>query len=310
MKLRIAENFRAVFYAPFYAIRALGFAEREGLAIEWLPSHAPGSTIEQVKRGGIDAQWGGPMRVLKDHDATPADGARLVCFGEVVGRDPFYLVGRERAGRFFRLTDLSAMRLGIVSEVPTPWYCLRADLEDAGVASATLHTVKDLTMPQQLEALAAGRLDAVQLFEPYASHALAEGNAILYAASSRGPTSYTAFITSRDSASKRREEFAALERATQAVLDWVAEKGPAELARVTAAFFPDVPQDLLRAAFERYHRAGLWSRTTAVSEAGFERVAPNLHTGGFIAHPAPYSGCVCGFRAPAWKTRCVSGSCS
>ena len=59
MKLRIAENFRAVFYAPFYAIRELGLAQREGLEVEWLPSEAPGGTIEQVKRGEIDAQWAG-----------------------------------------------------------------------------------------------------------------------------------------------------------------------------------------------------------------------------------------------------------
>jgi NitT/TauT family transport system substrate-binding protein len=291
LKLRIAENFRAVFYAPFYAVRELGLAQREGLAVEWLPSDAPGGTIEQVKRGGIDAQWGGPMRVLKDHDSTPADGARLVCFGEVVGRDPFYLIGRKRRPTF-GLKDLAAMRLGVVSEVPTPWYCLRADLEDAGVDTTTLRITGSLTMPQQLEALASGKLDAVQLFEPYASRALADGNAVLYAASSRGPTCYTAFLTSRDSASKRREELAALTRATQALLDWVAEKGPAELARVTASFFPDVPQDLLRSALERYHRAGLWSRTTAVSEAGFERLAYSLHAGGFIAHRATYAQCV------------------
>src|SRR5438045_3539055 len=128
MKLRIAENFRAVFYAPFYAIRALGLAEREGLAIEWLPSETPGGTIAEVKRGAIDAQWGGPMRVLKDHESP---GATLVCFGEVVCRDPFYVIGRQR---ITGVKDLGAMRLGIVSEVPTPWYCLRADLEDAGVA--------------------------------------------------------------------------------------------------------------------------------------------------------------------------------
>jgi len=298
MKLRIAENFCAVFYAPFYAVRELGLAEREGLAVEWLPSDAPGGTIEQVKRGGIDAQWGGPMRVLKDHDSTPADGARLVCFGEVVGRDPFYLIGRKRQSTF-GLKDLAAMRLGVVSEVPTPWYCLRADLEDAGVDTTTLRITRSLTMPQQLEALASGKLDAVQLFEPYASRALADGNAVLYAASSRGPTCYTAFLTSRDSASKRREEFAALTRATQAVLDWVAEKGPAELARVTASFFPDVPQDLLRSALERYHRAGLWSRTTAVSDTGFERLAYSLHAGGFIAHRATHSECVHDFGRPA-----------
>src|SRR5262249_11228083 len=299
MKLRIAENFRAVFYAPFYAIRALGLAAQEGLEVEWLSSDAPGSTIAQVKRGAIDAQWGGPMRVLKDHDSMPDDGARLVCFGEVVGHDPFYLVGKRDQPAFgagFNLQHLAALRLGVVSEVPTPWYCLRADLEDAGVNTDMMRSrgrlVDTLPMPQQLAALAAGQLDVAHLFEPYASRALADGNAILYAAASRGPTAYTAFITSHDSAMKRREEFAALTRATQAMLDWLAKEGPAELARVTATFFPDVPQDLLSAAFERYHRAGLWSRTTTVSEAGFERLAYSLLTGGFIARSTAYAECV------------------
>ena len=31
MKIRLAENFRAVFYAPFYATQALGFYAREGI---------------------------------------------------------------------------------------------------------------------------------------------------------------------------------------------------------------------------------------------------------------------------------------
>ena len=301
MKLRISENFRAVFYAPFYAIRALGLAEREGLAVEWLPSDAPGGTIGEVKRGGIDAQWGGPMRVLKDHDSTPAGGARLVCFGEVVGRDPFYLVGRKNQPAF-GLKNVAGMRLGVVSEVPTPWYCLRADLEDAGVDTAAMRSrgllVDSLTMPQQLEALASGNLDAVQLFEPYASRALADGNAILYAASSRGPTCYTTFICSRHGAAERSTPFAALTRATQAMLDWLASEGPAELARLTAPFFPDVPGELLRAALARYHAAGVWSHTTAVSEAGFERLAHSLHAGGFIAHRATYAECVHDFGRP------------
>jgi len=287
MKLRIAENFRAVFYAPFYAIRALGLPEREGLQVEWLPSDTPGGTIAQVKRGAIDAQWGGPMRVLKDHDSP---NPSLLSFGEVVWRDPFYLIGRRNDG--FQLQDLASMRLGVVSEVPTPWYCLRADLADAGVDVATLRLTNNRTMPQQMEALAAGQLDVVQLFEPYASRALADGNAILYAQSSRGPTAYTAFITSRECVAKHRDALAALERATQAMLDWLAKEGPAELARVTASFFPDVPQELLRAGFERYQRAGLWTRSTKLSEAGFERLAYSLKIGGFIKRRAPYAECV------------------
>src|SRR5207237_2215749 len=145
--------------------------------------------------------------------------------------------GRSRQPTF-GLKDIAALRLGVVSEVPTPWYCLRADLEDAGVDTAAMRKagrlVDNLTMPQQLQALAAGKLDAVQLFEPHASRALADGNAILYAASLRGATCYTAFITSRDSASKRRDEIAALTHATQAVPDWTGTVGPPELARVPA----------------------------------------------------------------------------
>ena len=290
MKLRIAENFRAVFYAPFYAIRALGFAEREGLEIEWLPSETPGGTIAEVKRGAIDAQWGGPMRVLKDHDSRSAS---LLCFAEVVWRDPFYVIGRRNEN--FRLTDLARMRLGVVNEVPTPWYCLRADLADAGIDVTTLRLTNNRSMPQQIEALAAGQLDAIQLFEPYASQALAAGNAVLYAQSSRGPTAYTAFITSRECAEQKRDALAALTRATQAMLDWLAKEGPAELARATAPFFPDVPQELLRAGFERYHRAGLWTRDAKVSEKGFDRLAYSLQGGGFIKRRAPYAECAAAF---------------
>lgn len=296
MKISIAENFRAVFYAPFYALQALGMAEREGLEIAWVPGTNPGGALGEVKKGRIDTAFGGPMRVLKDRDSTPADSASLVSFGEVVGRDPFYLVGRRPAA-VFELKDLAAMRVGIVSEVPTPWHCLRADLVEAGIDIVAMYRasrfVNGLTMPQQLEALKAGELDAAQLFEPYVSQALAEGTGeILYDASTRGPTVYTTFICSRDNVSRRREEFAALTRAAQAVLDWVAEKGPGELARVIGPFFPDTPAPLLRAAIERHHRAGLWSRETKISRPGFDRLAYSLREGGFIGTAAAYADCV------------------
>jgi NitT/TauT family transport system substrate-binding protein len=290
MRLRIAENFRAVFYAPFYAIRELGFPEREGLEIEWLTGERPGGAVEDVKSGRIDAMWGGPMRVLMDHDTG---GATLRCFGEVAGRDPFYVIGKKRPS--FALKDLATMRLGVVSEVPTPWWCLRADLEDAGINTASLSLTTNLSMEEQLGSLAAGRLDAVQVFEPYASRALAAGNAVLYAQSSRGPTCYTTFLCTRDGATKKRAEFAALTRATQSTLDWVDKNGGAELARVTASFFPDVPSELLSTALERYHAAGFWSRNTKVQKAGFERLAYSMKLCGALKRVGTYAECATSF---------------
>src|SRR6185437_15483212 len=93
-KISLAENFRAIFYAPLYALRALDFITREGLAVEWLQARAPGAVFDEIKRGTVDLAWGGPMRVIKDRDGGPAAGNSLSCFGEIVSRDPFYLLAR------------------------------------------------------------------------------------------------------------------------------------------------------------------------------------------------------------------------
>src|SRR5262249_31979856 len=98
MKIRLAENFRAVFYAPFYATQALGFHAREGLDVEFVESSAPGEAVAHLLDGTVDVIWGGPMRVMKARDQDPE--SPLVCFGEVVARDPFFLVGRPGIENF------------------------------------------------------------------------------------------------------------------------------------------------------------------------------------------------------------------
>ena len=292
MRITLAENFRAVFYAPYYALKSLGLAEREGVELEWLPPGSPGGAIDDVKRGAIDLTWGGPMRVMRDHDTTPADGASLLCFGELVARDPFCLVGTPDPARF-RLTDLAHLRLGLVSEVPTPWQCLQADLRAAGCDVSALPVTRGLTMEEQLQALKVGALDVAQLFEPFVSRSIAEqAGSLLYTAAQRGPTVYTTFICSRTGMAAKGTAFAALDRALQTLLDWMAAEGPGELARITATYFPDIPANLFRASVERYCAEGVWARSTEVSRAGFDRLAASLLAGGFIASPMDYDACV------------------
>ena len=104
MHVKLSENFRAVFYAPFYATHALGFYTSEGVEVELLNSPAPAAAAAGLLDGSIDISWGGPMRVMKAHDDRPA--SPLVCFCEVAARDPFFLVGK-RDPAAFRLTDLA-----------------------------------------------------------------------------------------------------------------------------------------------------------------------------------------------------------
>lgn len=290
MRIKLAENFRAVFYAPFYATHALGFYAREGIDVELLNSSAPAAAASALLDGTIDLTWGGPMRVMKARDENP--DSPLVCFGEVVSCDPFFLVGKgDRAN--FRLTDLPGLRLATVSEVPTPWLCLQHDLREQGVDPDRLKRVADRTMASNLAALRDGELDVAQLFEPYASMAVQAGAGdILYAASTRGPTVYTTFLATRPSIERHRAAFAAMTRAIQHMQDWLAEHGAAELAVVVAPFYPDVAPDILLSSLQRYHDAGLWPRSPQVSRKGFSRLTESLVSGGFISRMPAYEDCV------------------
>jgi NitT/TauT family transport system substrate-binding protein len=290
MKIRLAENFRAVFYAPFYATRALGFFAREGLDVEFVTSATPGDAVPGVLDGTLDLTWGGPMRVMRAHDQQP--GSPLECFCEVVSRDPFYLVGRPDIVDF-RLADLYRLRVATVSEVPTPWMCLQHDFRLAGLDPAGLPRVADRTMAENLAALGDGRLDVVQVFEPYVSIALREGfGKILYAASARGPCVYTSFIASRQRIAREPQAFVAMTRAVAHMQGWLAGHDAEELAAATAPLFPEVAPDVLRAALRRYRDAGIWAATPAMSREGFARLAESLVSGGFLSRPADFAACV------------------
>jgi NitT/TauT family transport system substrate-binding protein len=290
MKIRLAENFRAVFYTPFYATHALGFYAREGVEVDLRNSSVPGDAVSALHEGSIDVTWAGPMRVMKarDQDAN----SQLVCFCEVVARDPFFLVGRGHSARF-NLADLQRLRFAAVSEVPTPWLCLQHDLREQGIDPDSLVRAPDRPMAENLEALRGGQLDVAQVFEPYASMALRErAGDILYAASARGPTVYTTFITTRDNIERHRTAFAAMTRAIAHMQNWLAEHGADELAEITAPFFPHIDHDIFRDSLRRYRAAGVWSRAPAVSRAGFARLSESLVSGRFITHMAAYEDCV------------------
>ena len=289
MPIRLAENFRAVFYAPFYAAQALGFYRREGIDVEMISSSVPGNAVNSLLAGAIDITWGGPMRVMKAHDRDP--NSPLVCFCEVVGRDPFYLVGK-RDPAVFKLADLQGLRFAAVSEVPTPWMCLQHDLRERGIDPDRLHRAADRPMTENLAALQAGELDVAQLFEPYVSMALKEGAGVLYAAAARGPTVYTTFITTHQAIERHRMAFAGIARALAVTLQWITGHRTEELAEVTGPFFPGVSRSILASALERYRQDGVWAGGSDVSPQGFARLAESLLSGAFISRLPRYDDCV------------------
>jgi NitT/TauT family transport system substrate-binding protein len=290
MRLRLYENYRFVLYAPFYAAHAIGAYAAEGLTVELLPSPGVGLAEQGLRDGAVDVIWAGPMRVMKHHDMNP--GSELVCFAEIVCRDPFSIVG-GRPNPDFRLTDLGAMRVATVSEVPTPWLCLQEDLRQVGIDPGRLARVGDRSMAENLASVKEGRLDAVQLFEPFVEEALAANIGHLwYAASTRGRTTYTAFVTTRNRLAADEEPLLRMVRAIFRTQQWIHLQSTQDIAAAIGPFFPSLDRAVLTGALSRYRAQGVWGRDPILPEEGFDRLRRALVSGGFIRRSIDYAACV------------------
>lgn len=288
MKIKLMENFRAIFYAPYYAIHTLGLYKSEGIDVELITSDAPGDAVAHLINGTIDLTWAGPMRVMMAHDRDP--GSPLVSFGEVISRDPFFLIGNCKPFEFAKLAQL---RFATVSEVPTPWMCLQHDLREVGINPEVVKRVSGRTMADNYALLRNGELDVMQAFEPFVSMAeMDRAGKLLYAASSRGPTVYTAFIATRDGIARHREVFVAMTRALAKVEHWLYANSAEELAKAVAPFFRHVPNDILVPSLQRYRDVSLWARNPAMSKQGFNRLGLSFVSGGLLKRSPVYEDCV------------------
>ena len=286
----LIENFRAVFYAPFYAAEALGAYVAEGLEVRIAMSSQLGSALVSLNAGAGDVSWGGPLRIMKALDNDRAGG--YVGFCEVVGRDPFFLLGRA-PNPAFRLQDLGGKRLGIVTEVPTPWLCLQYDLRNAGIDPASMQLSAPGTMAQNAAALAAGETDVIQVFQPYAEELIASGAGhVWYAAASRGPTSYTSLNTTRAFLERNPETAAGMTRAMHRTLRWIASHDGNALAAVIGRYFETLPPARLAACIDRYKALGLWNTEPTFHREGVEWLREAMLAAGFIRTRLAFEECV------------------
>ena len=290
MPITLQENLRGILYAPFYAALTLGAYRHEGVAVEFVSAPEPARAVEGLFAGTVDVAWGGPMRVMQTYDRRP--DCDLVCFGEAVTRDPFFLIGREPRPDF-TFADLYGKRVATVSEVPTPWLCLQEDLRRTGLDPDALPRVADRTMAENVAALRRGEFDVVQIFQPFAEDLIAAGDGrIWYAAATRGPTSYTSFYTRRTTLTARREELKKVVRGLYRTQKWLHASPPEATAAAVQSFFPAVPGPLLQAAIARYLELGIWGRNPILPRAGYERLRAGLISARFVRQAAPFEQAV------------------
>jgi len=290
MPIILQESLRGLLYAPYYAALALGAYRQEGVVVEFVSAPSPADAPAALFAGKVDVAWGGPMRVMQMYESR--SDCDLVCFGEVVTRDPFLLIGREEH-LDFALADLFGKRVATVSEVPTPWLCLQEDMRRVGLDPDALPRVVHRSMAENVAALRRGELDVVQVFEPFAEELIASGEGHLwYAAAARGPTAYTAFYARRGLLTERRDEATKMVQGLYRTQKWLHANPPEAVADAVQSFFPAVSPPLLRAAIARYRALGIWGRDPILSRSGYDRLKAGLVSGRFVREGAPFEDAV------------------
>ena len=290
MSITLLENFRAVFYTPFYAAFSLGAYEEAGADVRIETSPDPARNAELLMSGEAQVSWGGPMRVLVAYDKDPDCGLKVFC--EVVCRDPFFLIGRE-PNAAFRMGDLAGPKVATVSEVPTPWMCLQHDLRLAGLDPDALNRIPDKTMGENADALRAGDADVIQVFQPFAEELIREGAGhAWYQAAERGLTTYTAFYAPGSFLREQPESALGMTRAMARAERWLAENDEEAIAELVKPWFEDMDFDLLAQAIARYKSLGLWNRNPYLAQESFEWLRDACLSGGLITSGVSYDEAV------------------
>ena len=285
--LILAEPFRALFYAPYYLAEARGAFTRQGLNLRMETAGTPNLAAQAVLQGRADLAWSGPMRVMQQRAADANSPLKAFC--AVVMRDPFMIVGRS-AREGLHLAELGTFRLGLVTEVPTPVWCLAHAVAEAGGQK-----VKDRaggTMAENVASLLAGKLDAIQVFEPYASEVEAAGGAVWHSQSSNGPLAYSSLYSTAATLNTRREALRAMVRALAETLRWLETTAPEEVATLLEARFPDLPLEIRTRAVARYQAAGLWTDGPHMPRAAFDALGAAMMRAGALPHIPDFAICV------------------
>jgi len=141
--------------------------------------------------------------------------------------------------------------------------------------------------------LRAGKLDAIQVFQPYAEQLIASGAGhVWYAAATRGLTAYTTLVTRRSTLAARGEELLAMTRGLHRTLGWFKATPAQEIVRAVKQFFPDVDPEIFAAAIERYRALSLWGSDPVIRREGYDRLHAAMRAGGALSRDIAFEACV------------------
>src|SRR5437660_1859899 len=282
-RIRVAETFRSIFYAPLSVAVHGGHFAAEGLEVGVVTAEFGAGTVGMMQKGEADVALSGLMRSFDQADRGEAP---LVHFAGVNDRNGFFLLGRQ-AQPSFGWSDLIGRTVISFGGAPTPWLCMQSVLRRHGVDPARITFLRGLSTQDAVAAFRARKGDFIEHGPPVVDQLLADGTGQLVASmgDATGPVPFSSFMTTRETLVRARERLVRFVRGLVRAQRWIAASSASDIASVSAPAFPDIDARIRVAGAERYLRQLTLARDPVLTRTGFETLQPILLDAGFIKRP-------------------------
>jgi len=278
----------SAFYSPLIATIAGGYLEAEGLA----PAHSvspPGvSAIEGLVAGTVHVAQSAPAQAfgpLEKGQPAPA-----LHFAQINERDGFFLLGRKPEPDF--AWSRLAGRSVLVDHGGQPTVMFRYACHKSGLDYGAIKAIDAGSTEKMIAAWKRGEGEYVHLQGPGPQLLEHEGHGHIVAAVGKpiGPCAFSSLAATREwLATDMAKKFMRAYRKARA---WLIATPAAEVAKVEASFFPEVPQPALAATIAAYQQLGNWSPHVEITRPAFEATLDIFQHAGKITRRHRYEDAI------------------
>jgi ABC-type nitrate/sulfonate/bicarbonate transport system substrate-binding protein len=247
---------------PFYVMqaRAAEIEEELGFALEWVPFSRTSDQLNAFRSGQLDIVESGTSALA----ALQASGTELRVIRGFHNLS-FKILTHDQSG-IASVADLAGRQLGVASLVGTSYVGTAMALSINGVDPASEVQVTTGSPPNLIAALETRRLDAVTLWEPFITRAMASGNLVevadireVYEAHYGETFLQTAFAVTLETFEARREDLARFNAAVDAAIAFAIEAPEEANAIALAVGGEELGLDAEELAFAREGFADAWA---------------------------------------------------
>ena len=288
-EVKLNEVLRSLFYAPQYVALRSGAFEKEGLKIVG-PKTTWGSqaALTEIISGNSNIALLGPEAAGLTQGASP--DRRLVNFAALTNGDGSFIMSKKPMPDF-KITDLKGKTIVTAGKGSTPALVLVHLVKQAGLDPNKDVTIRNIPIsaniiPSYLEP----NTDFAQAFEPMVVKAVDEhrGYRVASVGALLGPMPYTSYMASASYIEKNPKTVQAFTNAVYRGLIWTHAHSPAEIAKLIAPDFKQVPVATIEAVIAEYKKVGIWPKDPLLTPKGMKQMLSLMVEGGILKKQFPY----------------------